>query len=138
MFPNIPRAYIIRELDRADGVVSVAIDRLLLLAPDFMNDNGNNSSLDTSPVARSDSSTQYNILKTVETEKDGKDEDEGKNINNNNNDNNKNLLTKKNWDSVDPKIKQRILTVKKKEMLMKAREAYLSKEKEYKDKEQMD
>lgn len=131
MFPNIPRSYIIRELDRANGVVSVAIDRLLLLAPDFMINSGNNSSLDTSPVARSDSSTLYNILKTVETEHDEDD----KSINKDKSVNNKTVLTKKNWDSVDPKIRQRILIDKKKEMLMKARQSFLSKEKA---KEQMD
>lgn len=125
MFPNIPRAYIIREMDRADGVVSVAIDRLLLLAPDFMNDSGNNSSLDTSPVARSDSSTIYNILKTVETD--------DKSIIKDNSINTRTVLTKKNWDSVDPKIRQRILIDKKKEMLMKARESFLSKEKNQMD-----
>lgn len=131
MFPNIPRSYIIRELDRANGVVSVAIDRLLLLAPDFMSNSENNSSLDTSPVARSDSSTLYNILKIVETEH----YEDDKSINKDKSVNNKTVLTKKNWDSVDPKIRQRILIDKKKEMLMKARQSFLSKEKE---KEQMD
>ena len=121
MFQNIPRSYIVRELDRANGNVSTAIDRLLLLVPDFME---NDSSLDTSPVARSDLSTHYNILKNVKDDEeivvDGVSDgvsDGGV------------VLTKKNWDSVDPKIRQRILTGKKKEMLMKAREAFFSQKK---------
>jgi len=121
MFQNIPRSYIVRELDRANGNVSTAIDRLLLLVPDFME---NDSSLDTSPVARSDLSTHYNILKNVKDDEeivvDGVSDgvsDGGV------------VLTKKNWDSVDPKIRQRILTGKKKEMLIKAREAFFSQKK---------
>lgn len=118
MFQNIPRAYIIRELDRANGNVSTAIDRLLLVAPDFME---NDSSLDTSPVARSDLSTHYNILRTVKDDEDivADDISGGGGV----------VLTKKNWDSVDPKIRQEILTGKKKEMLMKAREAFYSQKK---------
>ena len=116
MFQNIPRSYIVRELDRANGNASTAIDRLLLLAPDFME---NDSSLDTSPVARSDLSTHYNILKNVKDEEEIVADGVSGGV----------VLTKKNWDSVDPKIRQRILTGKKKEMLIKAREAFFSQKK---------
>jgi hypothetical protein len=118
MFPNIPRPYIIRELDRANGEASVAIDKLLLLAPDFMNGNESQSSLDTSPMARSDSSTQYNIIKTVQSDGNIVAASSSGSV----------KLTKRNWDSVDSKTRQGILSIKKKEMLMKAREAFLSKE----------
>ena len=124
MFPNIPRAYIVRELDRADGVISAAIDRLILMAPDFMNGNDDDSSLDTSPVARTDSNAQYNLVKAVNSEKDESREDEKMQLE----DDTKITLTQKNWDSVDSKTRQRLLTAKKKEMLLKAREAFLSKE----------
>lgn len=114
MFPNIPRSYIVRELDRADGVVSTAIDQLLLLAPDFANSRGEDESLEsTSPVIQSTSNTHYNILKSLkEDEKVTETPSE--------------TLTKKNWDSSDSKTRQRILMEKKKEMLLKAREAFLT------------
>lgn len=114
MFPNIPRAYIVRELDRADGVVAVAIDRLLLLAPDFANHREGDESVEsTSPVIQSTSTTHYNILKSLKEGETVMEPSE--------------TLTKKNWDSIDSKTRQRILTDKKKEMLLKAREAFLSK-----------
>jgi hypothetical protein len=115
MFPNIPRAYIVRELDRADGVVAGAIDRLLLLAPDFANSREGEESLEsTSPVNQAASTTHYNILKSL---KEGEAVTEPSE-----------MLTKKNWDSIDSKTRQRIMTEKKKEMLLKSRESFLSKQ----------
>lgn len=116
MFPNIPRTYIVRELDRADGVVPIAIDRLLLLVPDFMNLNEDESSLDTSPVARSEPSTHHNLMKSIHDNENDDGVEERSDL----------MLTKKNWDSVDTKTRQRILMEKKKEMILKAREAFLS------------
>lgn len=131
MFPNIPRAYIVRELDRCDGNVQAAVDRLVLLAPDFMEFRGEHNAsddtrgdLDTSPMITSAPNTHHNLLKSLkssplskEAEEDG-EKPEVAEIS----------LTKKNWDKLDTKTRQQILTERKKEMLMKARESFCKKE----------
>lgn len=119
MFPSIPRAYIVRELDRADGAVSVAIDNLLLLAADFMNSNESNTSLST-PAANANSNTHHNILRSLEKSKgevEGVKSTVDPSI----------TVTKKNWDTIDSSTRQRILNEKKREMLIKARESFLKK-----------
>lgn len=121
MFPNIPRAYIIRELDRADGVVTVAIDKLLLIAPDFMNSNNDSSTtIDTTPVTSSAPSTHQSILNSIksgggaaETAEKATDD-----------------LTRRNWDEIDPGRKQAILAERKRSMLVRARESFLKRNQE--------
>lgn len=134
MFPHIPRAYIVRELDRCDGNVQAAVDRLVLLAPDFMEFRGENSvnntisgtgtgtdSLDTSPMITSAPNTHHNLLKSLNSSplsSENLPADEPIS------------LTKKNWDNIDAKTRQQILTERKKEMLMKARQSFCDNNKE--------
>lgn len=113
MFPSIPRAYIVRELDRADGVSSVAIDSLLLLAADFMDSNESNSSLNT-PSISGNSNTHQSMLKSF-----SKDDLTAKARNADE------VVTKKNWDTIDSKTRHRILSEKKRDMLVKARESFI-------------
>lgn len=130
MFPNIPRAYIIRELDRCDGNVQAAVDRLVLLAPDFMEFRGEGNGsvdtrgdLDTSPMITSAPNTHHNLLKSLKSSplsKEAEDEEKPEVA--------EISLTKKNWDKLDTKTRQQILMERKKEMLMKARESFCNKE----------
>ena len=126
MFPTIPRAYIVRELDRCDGRVQAAVDRLVLLAPDFMGfrdggsanaGHGNVESIDTSPAITSAPSTHYNLLNALNASEGAKCAADGDSVN----------LTKKNWDKVDTETRQRILLGRKREMLVKAREIFNNK-----------
>lgn len=136
MFPNIPRAYIVRELDRADGASARAIDNLLLMAPDFVSDiNDSMSNLTTTPISRSSLHTHHNILSSLKAKDhsfdiDGADDCssdididpvEMELIKNGG-------LTKKNWDSVDTKTRHRIILKRKKAMLIQARELFLKSE----------
>lgn len=125
MFPTIPRAYIIRELDRCDGNVSAAVDRLVLLTPDFMefrgeeNVNGIVGQVDTSPAINSAPNTHHNLLNSLNNDhhppSSGTDQPTNPKLN---------LLTKKNWDKVDGETRHKILMERKREMLMKARESF--------------
>lgn len=134
MFPNIPRAYIVRELDRADGVSAQAIDNLLLMVPDFVNDiNDSLSNLSTTPLTRSSLHTHHNIINSLKT-------NHGKSDLGNDTDTDidpveielikSDGLTKKNWDSVNSKTRHRIIFERKKLMLMKARESFLKSQSE--------
>ena len=127
MFPNIPRAYIVRELDRSDGVVQSAVDRLVLLSADFIDFRegtgilsagmgASESALDTSPAITSAPSTHHNLLKSLKSSpKSSKLPDSSDDAVN---------LTKKNWDKIDSTTRQQILLERKKEMLIKARESF--------------
>ena len=125
MFPNIPRAYVVRELDRCDGSVESAVDKLVLMAPDFMGfrgeDNGNGSAgqVDTSPASTSAPSTHHNLLNSLNESNESKTVtlDGDPSI----------TLTKKNWDKVGVERRQQILMEKKREMLIKARESFCKK-----------
>lgn len=119
MFPNIPRAYIVRELDRADGAIPVAIDNLLLMVPDFINLSGsaNDSSdrLDTTPLINS--TTHHNLINSMKQNcGEGSQEPLEEEV----------VLNKKNWDKVDPQTRLRILADRKRKMLMKARESFIN------------
>ena len=119
MFPNIPRAFIVRELDRADGSIPVAIDNLLLIAPDFINVNGTNESserLDTSPIIHTSQTTHYNILNSFKRG----------DLFPSNSDSDSAELTRKNWDKIDPETRQRILSDRKRQILLKARESFIN------------
>lgn len=111
MFPNIPRAHIIRELDRANGVVSVAVDALVLMSSDYPA----NSSLPVSPDlgAESAKATQT-TLKAIIEDLNANPEESVQEI----------QLNRKEWDSADNETRQRLLAERKKAMLLKAREAF--------------
>lgn len=131
MFPNIPRAYVIRELDRADGAIAKAIDNLLLMAADFVSDiNDSLSNLSTTPMTRSSIHTHHNIINSLKSKGHESHESEseidtvGLELIKSGG------LTKKNWDSVDSKTRHRILLERKKSMLVKARESFLESQSE--------
>lgn len=119
MFPNIPRAYIIRELDRADGVVAVAIDNLIPIASDFINFNATDSTdrLVTTPMIERGSSTHHNILKTLDEPEEMLTSSSKMAA----------VLNRKNWDKIDEGSRKRILSERKREMIMKARECFINK-----------
>lgn len=122
MFPNIPRAYIVRELDRADGVSAVAVDNLLLIASDYADLVESTTSLNSSTSA-SNPTSHNEILKSLTAE----DEDRSnKDTGDKDKDISSSEITKKNWDKIDSKTRHRILSEKKKEMLLKARESFIS------------
>lgn len=124
MFPNIPRAYISRELDRADGVVSVAIDNLLLLAPDFINfNNDSREQLSTTPLMNSAPTTHHNIIKSLTG---GSGLKESTTVDNSEDSNVVPQLNKKNWDKVDPEDRQKIIAERKRQILLKARERFIN------------
>jgi hypothetical protein len=116
MFPTIPRSYIVRELDRADGVVQVAVDNLILMSSDF---SGSTSDISVcSPFV-----DNKKFLKKLDDEDStgneaGDEMAKRKEV----------VLTKKNWDSVESGTRQRILHNKKRDMIMKARENYMKQE----------
>jgi len=119
MFPSIPRAYIIRELDRADGSSSVAIDNLLLLAPDFSSggtDEGD--SVSTTPLVNTSSHTHKSILSSLNNVTTSSLDETEEEVD----------LNKKNWDSFDSQSRQRILADRKREMVKKARESFMKNE----------
>lgn len=109
MFPNIPKPYIVRELDRADGNVSVAIDKLVLISPDFSDSPMTSSNSLASPLIK-------NPKFAMRAHKSDARDDE------------KVILTRKNWDSVDSETRQRVLLNKKMEMFMKARDSFTKKQ----------
>jgi hypothetical protein len=117
MFPNIPRAYIIRELDRADGSSGVAIDNLLLLAPDFNTAREEEESISTTPLVNTSSHTHKSILSSLNsvTSSTSLDSSDSPQVE----------LNKKNWDSFDATSRRRILSDRKREMVKKARELFL-------------
>ena len=138
MFPNIPRAYIIRELDRADGAIAKAIDNLLLMAADFVSDiNDSLSNLSTTPMTRSSIHTHHNIINSLKSKSDNASQES---IENDSEIDAVGLeliksggLTKKNWDSVDSKTRHRIILERKKSMLVKARESFLESQSKQKE-----
>lgn len=111
MFPNIPRAHIVRELDRANGTVSVAVDALLLVSSDYPA----NSSLPISPeVELEGKKVAQTTHKAIIEELNAHPENSVEEI----------QMNRKQWDSADNKTRQRILAERKKSMLLKAREAF--------------
>lgn len=143
MFPNIPRSFIVRELDRCDGVVQLAIDKLILISPDFMDFRGLSGetgqggqgrahdhgiiSYETSPAITRAPSTHHNLLNFLKTDQitsksqlSCEDVPEKDYLS-------PSALTRKNWDKIDSSTRQRIMLERKKEMLMKAREIYTKK-----------
>lgn len=113
MFPNIPQMYIVRELDRANGVASVAVDALVLMNPDF-------SGGETPQVPTRESLpagygvTHGAILEEINNsaaqEMDTPLEEP--------------VISRKDWDSTNAKTRQRVLAERKKLMLLRAREAF--------------
>lgn len=132
MFQNIPRAYIVRELDRAEGVQSVAIDALLLLNPDFAGSNGNNEEFVT-PVLSNHNKNYRNLLnEIVRSEEVGSGSRSGSDGSSSVIDSKYDetpvikttQITKKDWDSTTPRERLCALTERKRLMLLKAREHF--------------
>ncbi len=111
MFPNIPQRYIIRELDRARGVVTTAVDALVLLNPDFSNDASPNLSEDGVSVGTN--VTHQAIIEEINS----KPEEELVHIE-------EPAMTRKEWEAADAKARLRVLAERKKAMLLRARDAF--------------
>ena len=110
MFPNIPQRFIIRELDRANGVVSSAVDALVLINPDF---SGSTSPTLSNDVINGQKVTHQAIIQEIIS----KPEEEVSAIE-------EPVISRKDWDTIDPKTRQRVLAERKKAMLLKARDAF--------------
>lgn len=111
MFPDIPQRFIIRELDRANGVVSNAVDALVLLNPDF---SGSTSpTLSNDNLCSKDTVTHQAIIEEINStaQELPLPTDEPK-------------IDRKDWESTDAKARQRVLAERKRAMLLKARDAF--------------
>jgi hypothetical protein len=112
MFPNIPQRFIIRELDRASGVLSTAVDALVLINPDF--------SSDASPVLSDvlkfgGKVTHQAIIQEINSKSHEHQHESPVE---------QPLIDRKDWENTDAKVRLSVLANCKKAMLLKAREAF--------------
>lgn len=117
MFPTIPRPYVVRELDRAEGVMSVAIDALLLLNADFPSTETTTSASPNVGSATEKTPVTHQHILSVINSSDAERETVDLSLVNAS-------ISRKEWDATAPELRQRIIAERKKAMLVQARESF--------------
>jgi hypothetical protein len=122
MFPHIPRPYLVRELDRAEGSVPRAVEALLLISADFSlpqaAPRSDRSTPDLEDKQGGPVSLHQHLLKELNREDAfhaSRAEDIGTRTL---------QLDRKSWETLPSAQRQQVLTDRKKAMLFKARQTF--------------
>jgi len=110
MFPDIPRPYLVRELDRAEGTMSVAIEALLGMNERFA---GSESSTSLVPEVPKDKAASSHRQIVHEVEERTETSDAGSTV-----------ITRRNWDTLEASRRREILAERKRIMLRDARNSF--------------